>query len=163
MTDQNNPRELIRRLVEIQDLYLRLNPDYVKYENDPGSLIELLMQVRLEAKSYLAIPEPAAGPTDGELWRTFIEGKQKNMLQQAEITGWPVSNVPLELEQCEVAGLRAVLARWGHQPPQPIPLSDRQPGPEDCDAEGRCWWGHPGNDRINAGWSQGTPEQVKEY
>jgi hypothetical protein len=24
-------------------------------------------------------------------------------------------------------------------PPQPIPVSERLPGPEDCDAEGRCW------------------------
>jgi hypothetical protein len=25
------------------------------------------------------------------------------------------------------------------QPPQPVPVSERLPGPEDCDAEGRCW------------------------
>ena len=25
-------------------------------------------------------------------------------------------------------------------PPQPIPASERLPRPEDCDAEGRCWW-----------------------
>ena len=37
---------------------------------------------------------------------------------------------------------RAVLARWGnHSAPQPIPVSERLPGPEDCDAEGRCWLG----------------------
>ena len=24
-------------------------------------------------------------------------------------------------------------------PPQPVPVSERLPGPEDCDAEGRCW------------------------
>ena len=41
---------------------------------------------------------------------------------------------------------RAVLARWGHQPappaqrhPQPVPVSERLPGPEDCDGEGLCW------------------------
>lgn len=59
MTAMTDPRELIQRLVEIQDLYLRLDPEYVQYENDPGSLIELLMQVRQEAKEYLATPEPA--------------------------------------------------------------------------------------------------------
>ena len=24
--------------------------------------------------------------------------------------------------------------------PAPVPVSERLPGPEDCDAEGRCWW-----------------------
>lgn len=24
-------------------------------------------------------------------------------------------------------------------PPQPVPVSERLPGPEDCTAEGRCW------------------------
>ena len=26
---------------------------------------------------------------------------------------------------------------------QPVPVSERLPEPEDCDAEGRCWWWHP--------------------
>jgi hypothetical protein len=28
-------------------------------------------------------------------------------------------------------------------PPQPVPVSERLPGPGDCDAEGRCWIGYP--------------------
>ena len=28
-------------------------------------------------------------------------------------------------------------------PPQPVPVSERLPGPGDCDAEGRCWWWYP--------------------
>jgi hypothetical protein len=35
---------------------------------------------------------------------------------------------------------RAVLARWGRPAIQPVPVSERLPGSEDCDAEGRCWW-----------------------
>ena len=23
---------------------------------------------------------------------------------------------------------------------EPVPIAERLPGPEDCDAEGRCWW-----------------------
>ena len=34
---------------------------------------------------------------------------------------------------------RAVLARWGQPAVTPIPVSERLPGPEDCDADGRCW------------------------
>ena len=43
---------------------------------------------------------------------------------------------------------RAVLARFGHQPPQPIPLSERLPGPEDCDAEELCWWHVPADPEV---------------
>jgi hypothetical protein len=38
------------------------------------------------------------------------------------------------------AGLRAVLARFGRPAIEPVPVTERLPGPEDCDAEGRCWW-----------------------
>ena len=34
---------------------------------------------------------------------------------------------------------RAVLTRWGNPAPQPVPVSERLPEPEDCDVEGRCW------------------------
>jgi hypothetical protein len=34
---------------------------------------------------------------------------------------------------------RAALARWGGAA-VPVPVSERLPGPEDCDAEGRCWF-----------------------
>jgi hypothetical protein len=26
---------------------------------------------------------------------------------------------------------------------QPVPVSERLPGPEDCDSEGSCWWYDP--------------------
>jgi hypothetical protein len=35
---------------------------------------------------------------------------------------------------------RAVLARWGNPTLTPIPMSERLPMAEDCDAEGRCWF-----------------------
>ena len=37
------------------------------------------------------------------------------------------------------------------QYPQPVPVSERLPGPEDCDAGGRCWWYGEGADMI--GWT----------
>jgi hypothetical protein len=37
----------------------------------------------------------------------------------------------------------AALLEQRHQPPQPVAVSERLPGPEDCDAEGRCWWFTP--------------------
>jgi hypothetical protein len=44
---------------------------------------------------------------------------------------------------------RAVLARWGRPTPQPVPVSERLPGPEDCLDEGWTWFF---NQRI--GWRQ---------
>ena len=49
---------------------------------------------------------------------------------------------------------RAALARWGTPAIQPVPVSERLPGLEDCDAEVECWWWHPGHkeDDFIDGW-----------
>jgi hypothetical protein len=45
---------------------------------------------------------------------------------------------------CEIrAFARAVLQRFGRPAITPIPMSERLPGPEDCDADGRCWFWEP--------------------
>ena len=76
------------------------------------------------ARAALAQPEPV-GPTDEELkaayWEAFVEA------------------APCGADESWLAGLRAV-ARLSHPTPQPIPVSERLPGPEDCDADGFCWW-----------------------
>lgn len=54
---------------------------------------------------------------------------------------------------------RAVLARYGGQPPKPIPVSERLPGPEDCDAEGRCWLGAPADIHDSASWRLARPSE----
>jgi hypothetical protein len=40
-----------------------------------------------------------------------------------------------------VPAMRRALELWGHATPQPspVPVAERLPGPEDCDAGGRCW------------------------
>jgi hypothetical protein len=48
-------------------------------------------------------------------------------------------------------------------PPQPIPVIVRLPGPGDCDAEGRCWWGRAESDDWSADWTLATPESVAEF
>ena len=43
--------------------------------------------------------------------------------------------------------------RWNRRhAPVPVPVSERLPGPEDCDAEGRCWWGDAGDDEFVPSW-----------
>ncbi len=91
-------------------------------------------------RAALAQPEPQ-GPTDEEP-------------TDQEIEEWAdaAAEVPLEEMDPEVHGwrrcfksdefsetIRAALARWGRPAIEPVPVSERLPGPEDCDAEGRCW------------------------
>lgn len=40
----------------------------------------------------------------------------------------------------------------------PVAVSVRLPGPEDCDAEGRCWWFAPETEVDFGGWTFGTTE-----
>ena len=62
-------------------------------------------------------------------------------------------------DAAQVFALRAVLARWGNHPEspdsstQPIPVSERLPGPEDCNSKGECWWLHPGDEDCGAFWT----------
>ena len=74
--------------------------------------------------------EPASvthQPTDKELHRlmhSFVLGGE--------------SPEDFSFDHCGFA--RAALARWGRPAIKPVPVAERLPGPEDCDAEGRCWW-----------------------
>lgn len=45
-----------------------------------------------------------------------------------------------DLAAATLAGLHAVLARWGRPAIEPVPVGERLPGPEDCDGCGNCWW-----------------------
>ena len=47
---------------------------------------------------------------------------------------------------------RAVLAMLDRAAFTPIPVSERLPGAEDCDAKGRCWWGDAGDDEFVPSW-----------
>lgn len=86
----------------------------------------------------LAEPEPE-GPTDRELLAA---------LKEAIIAFPPDHPAAQELScveymtQLELRKARAILATWGSPAPQPIPVTERLPKAEGCDA-GRCWWGAP--------------------
>ncbi len=72
-------------------------------------------------------------------------------------------------DEIEAAGLgqidfaRAVLARWGNSASQPVPVSERLPRSEDCDAEGKCWWGRSESNDWSADWTLATHEAVAEF
>lgn len=121
---------------------------------DFRTLLENLVEEVLDANQYkppgvqraidracaaLAEPEPEeptpAGPSDDELDELFTD-----IDQSGEPESWR-------------AFARAVLARWGRPAPQPVPVSDRLPGPGDCDAEGECYWFNP---KGSGAWYQNT-------
>jgi hypothetical protein len=47
------------------------------------------------------------------------------------------------LSQFEQHALAAEQAAAARPTIEPVPVAERLPGPEDCDAMGRCWWFRP--------------------
>ena len=86
-----------------------------------------------------ALPEPVA-PTDEEI-EEWADASSEVPLEEMDpdIHGWRRCFTKEEFG----ASIRAALARYGTPAIQPVPVSERLPGPEDCDAEGRCWVGCP--------------------
>jgi hypothetical protein len=123
-----------------------------------------------QARALLAQPEPQ-GPSDQELLRIYRvatpcyqveEYKRELDFARAVLARWgrpaiePVSQGLTDEELREMwlsqewfnegATFRefaSIVRRWGRPAIEPVPVSERLPGPEDCDAEGRCWLHQP--------------------
>ena len=97
-------------------------------------------------------PAVAERPSDEELLRiaaTKIE--PYDLIEVGEYEA--EKNCALEVYGSELCAFaRDVLARWGHAAPVPVPVSERLPGREDCDAEGRCWLYRPQTPILNPSW-----------
>ena len=61
------------------------------------------------------------------------------------------------------------LTEWatGASKAQPVPVSERLPGLDDCDAEGRCWWEFAGSDEFGPSWTlvkmHGIPSDMTRW
>jgi hypothetical protein len=110
MTTPTDWRALCAELLAMLDAQALRDP-----EMDGGLL-------RRRARTALAQPEPE-GVTDEELYQ-FWESHPELGLTCDE---------PVKL-------LRAGLTHFARPTIKPVPVAERLPGPEDCDAEGRCWW-----------------------
>jgi hypothetical protein len=92
----------------------------------------------------LAQPEPQ-GPTDEKLLELMPETMRDEFSYAArtcsDAMGGRVKpgifRVALNTAALEYA--QAVLQRYGRPAIEPVPVAERLPGPEDCDAKGRCW------------------------
>ena len=114
------------------------------------------------ARALLAQPV-AEGPSDDELLRvaaTAIAPYEISNITPGEYE--PETECVVEAYGSElIAYARAALARWGHpQTPQPVAVSERLPGPEDCDVQGRCWmFGNVEGDwRLISATNSGIPQ-----
>ena len=131
------------------------------YEQDPDP--DLITR----ARAALAQPEPV-GPTDEEIMdlmpqqmREDLAAAGRALAEQAGTDSRSATGVMrIMLNRHAVDHARAVLARWGRPTPQPIPVSERLPGVEDCDGEGRCWvLGKVGQDwRLISTINPGVPK-----
>ncbi len=123
---------------------------------DSGVPVERIKQSPLSVRvdAALAQPEPQ-GPTDEELDEFAI------YWWGSEIDERSVSDV---IESGSMAAFaRAVLDRWGRPAIEPVPVSKRLPGPEDCDAEGRCWFGTPSSYVMVANWVYEKAEHLRSW
>jgi hypothetical protein len=126
-----------------------------------------------EARAALAQPEPARQPTFAEL---LMPPPSAALAQPAPVAPTDEEIYKLALDgdflvdvgdgvscmvQDEVDFARAVLARWGTPTAQPVPVSERLPGPENCDAEGRCWWWHEETGDVLPHWVFAPAEVVE--
>ena len=120
-------RALCAELID-EAIYLGSLP----YEQNPDP--DLIVR----ARAALAQPEPQ-GPSDEDLDALFTE-----VDQSGESESWRTY-------------ARAALARWGRPAIEPVPVSERLPGPEDCDEEGLCWW-WDSDCRQTEAWCRGLSE-----
>jgi hypothetical protein len=102
-------------------------------------------------------PEPQ-GPSDEKLLRCYGLAKRDHCYEG------PIDDWPKRAERAAtVHGLRAVLARWGRPAIEPVPVSERLPGPADCDAEGKCWFGTPSSYVMVANWVYEKAEHCRSW
>ena len=80
----------------------------------------------------------AGEPTDQEIAK-FLADQYKARMDNQSAFGCPDFDGS-KAKAAQIADARAVLARWGRPTPQPVAVSERLPGPEDCIKRGNDHW-----------------------
>ena len=91
---------------------------------DDGTDAELIYR----ARTALAQPEPQRPTLDCDEIEVpaWHRGDDFYVYKEGYTTGW-------------AAGVNAAADCWARPAIEPVPIAERLPGPEDCDAEGCCW------------------------
>jgi len=131
MTD-TNPRYL---LTEHEALLARLSD--VLWNNGLNNAAREVDAAVERLHNFLAQPEPEPDDPDYYLaWLLFAcDGKLRPEAQR-------------------------VLAAYGIAQPEPVPMSERLPKAEDCDAQGNCWLT---NSSTEPGWVLDNPEKCTNW
>jgi hypothetical protein len=146
-----NPRDLIKRLADCLheaagdvEGWGNYASSYFQEKHDLSGNVAKIHAQADEARAYLSQPEPE-GPTDEELRQLWLEL-------------YAFHDGPTSGDVVEIA--RAVLARWGRPSIEPVPVSERLPKAEDCDAQGNCWLT---NDSTEPGWVLDNSEKCTNW
>jgi hypothetical protein len=83
-------------------------------------------------------------PTHEEL-QHFLRNQDRARLEQESPFGAPDYDGS-QARAARVADIRAALARWGRPAIEPVPVSERPPGPEDVNDDGEVWVEEPAYD-----------------
>ena len=126
---ETNFRALCAELLTAIQLYTKLNP--AASEMSAFELTEKLMDAMAATNAALAQPEPQGVRQEAildwlrndESWGTIVAPKS-----------WRTQDDKL------LNLLLRAIAHFGRPTIQPVPVSERLPGVEDCDSEGRCWF-----------------------
>jgi hypothetical protein len=100
-----------------------------------------------QARAALAQPEPVAAPSAVCTGCGTPRHEAISVIAAGSIACCPdCSTLTVE----DRNAIRKVAALAQSEPQGPVPITERLPGPEDCDAEGRCWViSQLGNSRWN--------------
>lgn len=117
--------------------------------------------------------EFATERSQGTFYKKLAEPDFLNMVQDS--VAYPtLRQVSLMADHCGVTDLMAAkrlvyfaLDTFGATSPPPVSVTERLPGPEDCDAEGRCWWEFAGSDDYGPSWTlmkmHGIPSDMTRW
>jgi hypothetical protein len=164
----------LQKVVDNVRTMLQLPPNYIdpEHQGQDRELLEAFYQacnaeggtadeIHLRGiKAALASAQPAAlaqpaedSTDDSELLSTYHAARNDHQYNgMGDGWQWRAERA------ATVCGLRAVLARYGRPTFQPIPVSERLPGPEDCtpwpDTTNISWCWAATDDDGEWGWSQ---------
>jgi hypothetical protein len=95
------------------------------------------------ARAALTQPKPVA-PTDEEIMELMPQQMRDDLATAARVQlGFDnpkaAAACRIILNRHAVDHARAALAKYGSTTPQPVAVSERLPGPDECDEQGLCW------------------------
>jgi hypothetical protein len=127
--------ELIKQMQELHTMVWGEAPHLLDEDRGGNAYLDLDIEDVLEkARLALTQPEPVA-PTDEE-W----EDLKERLWNQYETIGYQGERFMYDSDFGTALDLvRQELTRYARPAIQPVPVSERLPGPEDCTAQGWCW------------------------